>query len=114
MPLSSPVILTSPTLPLRLRTPLESDAEEVLNLFSNPANSEYDQSLQGIKWDLEKLRGMMKRWQTFTDPPDRVSLIAVETVKNAEGVETERFLGMGGMGWIGEKDEEPHCMLLKF
>jgi hypothetical protein len=101
MPLQAPVILTSPYLPFRLRTPKLTDAKDVLDLFANPANNKYDVSLQGVDWSIDLLRRLMERWGSLNVPLDRVTLIAVEVKKGDGGEEEEAFLGMGGMGWIG-------------
>ncbi|KAI0315291.1 acyl-CoA N-acyltransferase, partial [Amylostereum chailletii] len=84
----------SPTLPLELRLAIPSDAPAVLDIFTNPVNTEHDPVISDSPtWTLERVQARIAQWtaEASVPLPGRVTLVAA-----IEGT----VEGVGGMGHI--------------
>lgn len=85
----------STTLPLELRNPTVNDASALLRHFTDQRNVQHDSSVAGLDTP-PAIETLIKQWNTFTDPLDRVNAVAVIDGKT---------VGSGGIGWIGSKPD---------
>ena len=81
---------------LELRVPVNSDAQALLRILSDPSNVQYDKSCDGLDTP-EAINALITQWRTFGRPLKRA---------NAVVVINGNTIGTGGLGWIGKRTSD--------
>ncbi|KAH8547465.1 acetyltransferase [Umbelopsis sp. PMI_123] len=89
-------VLQSTKLPILLRVPEVADASALLDLLSDPRNTEYDPHAGNGTFKLSQIEGMITRMResAASDVPGRVNLVLVDTSLG------NQVIGLGGFGGI--------------
>ncbi|KAG2186489.1 hypothetical protein INT44_002711 [Umbelopsis vinacea] len=89
-------VLRSTKLSILLRVPNVEDAPALLNLLSDPQNTEFDPHAGNGSFQLAQIEGMVVRMRESADSdvPGRVNLVLVDT---SDG---DKVIGLGGFGHI--------------
>ncbi|OZJ05268.1 hypothetical protein BZG36_01964 [Bifiguratus adelaidae] len=95
------VTLRSATLPILLRVPQAEDGQALLNILTDPRNTEYDPHAAKGSLALSQIESMITRMRASAalEVPDRVNLVVVDT-------SLDKVVGLGGFGHIGHENGE--------
>ncbi|CAO3691133.1 unnamed protein product [Umbelopsis ramanniana] len=96
MPSQLQTTLRSPKLPILLRVPNVADAPALLDLLSDPQNTQFDPHAGNGSFKLPQIEGMVTRMRESADSdvPGRVNLVLVDTSLG------DKVIGLGGFGHI--------------
>lgn len=91
------ITLLSTTLPIVLRVPEATDAAALLDILSDPRNTEFDPHAGNGTLQLPSIEAMITRMRASAamEVPDRVNLVVVDTSLD------NKVVGLGGFGHIG-------------
>lgn len=96
------ITLLSTTLPILLRVPETTDATALLEILSDPRNTDFDPHSGNGTLTLSSIEAMITRMRASAamEIPDRVNLVVADTSLD------NKVVGLGGFGHIGTESNK--------